>query len=433
MFGRKIQQFLLILIATVTIMAGVLTLLLTGADRFSAQAQSNVLAPVSVKQPAPSLVREQQQIYTSTFELTSGRLTTEDVQAIVFGDSGGSGSAGLLTGQDVLVDEGCVTDPGTGQVNISPSAYRHAELSPASEFRFWPEGGYIYSTSAISTMQLVAPVSLPQGVTLTHVAKVFFDNESTNVVVRLLRKNLASPGNAREQIAGYFSSSTSAQQVLCASNSSGDFAPGTAVISSNFSYFTVLEFPANADLDLEQLELGVKIYYEPLSVASPTVITETVPIAAFRHNGDNANNSVLYYNIIDDNIIDAYIRSSGTVTPELVAPIYPPNGAALTQFRISVRDVITTSNGQDITAKLHRVKLDTGSVDLISQISTSVFDETGPNIQIIANETFIDIPATGLENVSSDFSYYITLTLPSNPGDTIDVLFFGARVIYTLP
>ena len=381
-------------------------LFVRGSYKLVAQAQSEEIFLDRGRSPQ-ALIEAQQTL--------TGDLEAEDVAAVALtARTDDLTGAAVLTGQDLLVDAGCVSNPGTAWVNVSPSAFRQAETSPANGFRFWPEGGYLYSTSP-TVMQLAAPVHLPEGASLTHIAKVFFDNETgtnsaTNVVARLIRQRLSFPITPREQIAGFYSSVNSANQVLCTQQSV------TATSSDDYSYFVVLEFPANAGIDLNQLEFGLRIYYNPAPTSSDPVI-ESVPVAAFRPNGNNANDSQLSYSTT----ITAIIRNTSTSTATLTAPLYPTNGVTLTQIRVSFRDI--SNPGHNAIVQLRRLKQNTGSVDILTEFSTDYFGD------ISANEAFIQI--TPNEIVSTDYSYFFTLALPPNPGDDFDVLIYGAKLVYT--
>ena len=388
----------------VAVLAGLSMLFVRGSYKLVAQAQSEEIFLDRGRSPQ-ALIEAQQTL--------TGDLEAEDVAAVALtARTDDLTGAAVLTGQDLLVDANCVSNPGTAWVNISPSAFRQAETSPANGFRFWPEGGYLYSTASVTTY-LVAPLYLPNAVTLTHMAMVFFDNAPTNVTAFLLRKNLASPSVPREQIAGFFSSTSSPTQVLCASRRI------THTTSTNYGYFVALELPPNPGLDLDQLEFGLRIYYEP-PPTSPDVVIEAISMAAFRHNGNNADNSLLQFASFGPP--SAFIRSTGSVSPCLMAPVNLPDGAVLTEFRASVRDIDSNPN-QDLTVQLRRSKPDTGDVDTIAQITTVGFSPITDN----------EGATTFTENVSNVYNYYVTFCLPPNPTNTTDILFYGTRLFYTPP
>lgn len=396
----KIRQLLFIGLIVAALATG-LALMVGGGEPIPVQAQGEV--------PFANPI-------TGTFALAPGqRLQPAETTAVPFG---GRVGAAAVSGQDLLVDKGCVTNPGSAYIDVPPSAFQAAESSPADGYRFWPEGGYLYNTTAL-TMHLIAPAYLPDGVTITNIALVYYDaGLSTDIELFLLRKRHNDPGLPAAKIFGFYSSQDNANSPLCASP------PSTKTVTAiNDNYFVVARLPANlsSDLAANQRLIGLRIYYDPPDSAA--VLQKAVaPIAAFRANGDDAQYTVLDYQT------NGYIRSSGTATPCLMAPIYPPAGATLLEFRISIRDVITTAN-QNIAVQLQRVRLDNGVINPIAQIATT---DSSPILEAV--EGFDAIAAgTGLELVSDEYDYYITFCLPPNPGDTTDLLFFGSRVFYTLP
>jgi hypothetical protein len=140
---------------------------------------------------------------------------------------------------------------------------------------------------------------------------------------------------------------------------------------------------------------------------------EVVPIGAFRHNGDNAND---WFHSFWNN----YIRNDSGSQACLMAPTYPPDGANLTHFLISFKDDSATYNFDQIT--LRRLNLTTGSVNTLAGGS---FGWNAPNpveaYWVISSGT----------TVSKDYAYYVTLCF--EPNSSTGVLFYGARLFYTLP
>jgi hypothetical protein len=114
-----------------------------------------------------------------------------------------------------------------------------------------------------------------------------------------------------------------------------------------------------------------------------------------------------------------YIRNNSTGGSCFMAPTYPPDGATLTQLRISILD---QSASDLLFVDLRRVSLATGAVDLVAG-GTSV-----PWNDPTAVELFTGI-APGTEVVSSAYAYYVDLCFPASSGT--DILFYGSRLFYT--
>jgi len=140
---------------------------------------------------------------------------------------------------------------------------------------------------------------------------------------------------------------------------------------------------------------------------------EVVPVSAFKHNGDNANGWF-------HSFPGGYIRNTSSSQACFMAPTYPPNGATLTEFRFSLVD---DNAGDDLFAFLRRVRLTTGSVDIIA--GGAFIGRDSP----IALEVFTMNIAPGAEVVSNAYAYYIDLCFPADSGTSM--LFYGARLFYT--
>jgi hypothetical protein len=140
---------------------------------------------------------------------------------------------------------------------------------------------------------------------------------------------------------------------------------------------------------------------------------EVVPIAAFRHDGDNANGWF-------HSFAGGYIRNSSSDFVCFAAPTYPPDGASLTQFRFSLMD---DSASSDLYVWLDRVHLATGSVETIAGGAL-----TGRN-NSIPTEVVDNTLTPGTEIVSKDYAYYVDFCF--EPDTDVEILFYGARLLYT--
>jgi hypothetical protein len=132
---------------------------------------------------------------------------------------------------------------------------------------------------------------------------------------------------------------------------------------------------------------------------------EVVPIAAFRHDGNNANDWF-------HSFYGGHIQNDSSALPCLMAPTYPPDGATLTQFRFSLLD---NSASSDLSVWLDRVNLTTGAVQTIGGGSL-----TGRNSAT---------PTEAFDN-TKDYAYFVNLCFDANTGT--EILLYGARLIYTL-
>jgi hypothetical protein len=138
---------------------------------------------------------------------------------------------------------------------------------------------------------------------------------------------------------------------------------------------------------------------------------EVLSMGAFKNDGDSVDSWFNYF-------LGGYFRNDGDEVACFMAPTYPPNGAALTQVRISILDQSASSD--ILFAELKRVKLTTGVVDYMSGGDVP-WNDPSP-VELMAGI----VPGT--EVVSNDYAYYFHLCFPPSSG--VDVLFYGARLFY---
>ncbi len=139
---------------------------------------------------------------------------------------------------------------------------------------------------------------------------------------------------------------------------------------------------------------------------------EVVPISAFRHDGNNANGWF-------HNFLEGYIRNTSSEMACFMAPTYPPDGATLTEFRFSLLDDSAT---EDLFAHLRRVRLATGSADVVAGGALINLDDP------TAIEIFDDTMEPGTAIVNNEYAYYVTLCFAADTAT--DILFYGDRVFY---
>jgi hypothetical protein len=140
---------------------------------------------------------------------------------------------------------------------------------------------------------------------------------------------------------------------------------------------------------------------------------EVISNGAFRNDGDNVDG---WFNFF----AEGYISNDSLSGACFMAPTYPPNGATLTQFRISILDQNANSDFSFI--ELNRVRLATGVVEVIAGGNVPYNDPTPVEL--------IDISMTpGTALVSSAYAYYVDLCFPGGSGT--DILLYGARLFYT--
>jgi hypothetical protein len=140
---------------------------------------------------------------------------------------------------------------------------------------------------------------------------------------------------------------------------------------------------------------------------------EVVPIAAFRHDGNTANDWF-------HSFYGGYIQNDSSTSPCFMAPTYPPDGATLTEFRFSVLDDSATS---DLFVFLNRLNLSTGTVQEIGGGALIGRDSSFPI------EAFDNTLTPGTQVVSKDYAYFIDFCFDPDTGT--EILFYGARLIYT--
>lgn len=142
---------------------------------------------------------------------------------------------------------------------------------------------------------------------------------------------------------------------------------------------------------------------------------EVMSNGAFRNDGDSVDG---WRNLFSG----GFIHNNGPDPACFMAPVYPPNGATLTEFRFSILD---KSAKNLLFVQLHRVRLATGTVDLVS--GSGPINWNNPN----ASELFFQNPkiVPGTERVSNAYAYYVDLCFDGGTGT--DILFYGARLFYT--
>jgi hypothetical protein len=141
--------------------------------------------------------------------------------------------------------------------------------------------------------------------------------------------------------------------------------------------------------------------------------TEVVPIAAFRNDGDSGNG---WFNLFSGGYIEN--QSSGFIC--FMAPIYPPDGATLTQFRFTFRD---DNAANDLYVFLDRVNLTTGSIETPAGGAVSGYDNPTPT------EAFSTVVDPDLAIVSNAYAYYVDTCMPG--GVSSEIRLYGARLFYT--
>jgi|GEM_PF-2335817 len=138
---------------------------------------------------------------------------------------------------------------------------------------------------------------------------------------------------------------------------------------------------------------------------------EVVPIGAFKHNGNNANDWFHDFS-------GGYIENTSTVNDVcLMAPTYPPDGATLTRFEFALLD---DSLSEELFVYIKGVELATGSSVLIGGGAASL-DSATP--------TVVYDPTLSPASVSNSYAYYVTTCIPANTQGEIQL--YGARLFYT--
>lgn len=162
--------------------------------------------------------------------------------------------------------------------------------------------------------------------------------------------------------------------------------------------------------------------FTPVTIADETIGPqsdgsgiEVMSNGAFRNDGDSVDG---WFNLFSG----GYIQNNGSNAACFMAPVYPPNGATLTQFRLSLLDQSSDKNLQFL--RLHRVRLATGAVNLVAG--------GGPvswNSPTAIELYFTGGITPGTEVVSNAYAYYVDLCF--DPASSTDILFYGARLFYT--
>jgi hypothetical protein len=187
---------------------------------------------------------------------------------------------------------------------------------------------------------------------------------------------------------------------------------GTYGNSEAANNFEAMQQALAAQPDQLQVKVVDASAEDELELQSDGSGVEVVPISALRHDGNNASDWLHLFN-------GAYIRNNSANQVCFAAPTYPPDGATLTQFRFSVLDDSATD---DLVVLLQRTNLANGAVDIIAGGSLAGRDNA------TAIEAFDSTVSPSA--VSSNYAYYITLCFEPNTGT--EILFYGARLFYTL-
>jgi hypothetical protein len=252
---------------------------------------------------------------------------------------------------------------------------------------------------------LIAPVSLPNGATITRFSLVLFDADPVNDVIAVLyRKNLHSGlAGAAEVVVALTTSLADPTQLYQISNSM--VSPGRAQVSHNYGYY--IAFQLNPGTGLDQRIFGFSVAYE----GGATSGIEAIPSAAFRHDGDRADEFHFDFGT-------GFVGNRGDQSVCLVAPLSPPTGATLNQLRASIFD---SSDDSDLQLQLYRLELATGNTGLLATVTS-----TGTAALPSTGEQFAAIPPSV---VNSRYSYYLSTCF--EPDTALEVALFGARLSYT--
>lgn len=153
----------------------------------------------------------------------------------------------------------------SGSEHVPPSAFRSDGFPGAAVgYRFslfggtFP-GGYIRNNSA-NPLCMAAPVYLPEGSTVTQFSIYFMDDHPTldldnSTSIRLWRKNLASPGNDAQIMAGFASPSTDSTTIF----RGFDDTINNAIVNSDYGYYVT--FCLYGNTGLQHLIYGFKVDY----------------------------------------------------------------------------------------------------------------------------------------------------------------------------
>ncbi len=299
------------------------------------------------------------------------------------------------------------------RVFVSPAAFHQASnsgtsSSPADGFRFWNEGGYIYNTS-FAQMVLIAALNLPDGATLNRFSMVVYDNDTTDdVIATIYRKSLTTnlantPGEGLIAMTFPISDSTSVFEV------SNTAFSGPTTVSDQYAYYIVFELAPNAQLN--QRVFGFSVDYTLPTSAGSNV--EVVPMAAFRQHSQNADDLRFDFE-------NGFVRNtSGTDQACVMAPLFPPEGATLTELRASIFD--DQSDTRNLSVDLRRVEMSSGTGAILATVSSNDVMGAPPDNNELSSTGFTSV-------VNSNYNYFITACFVA--GTDLGIRLFGARVLY---
>lgn len=173
-------------------------------------------------------------------------------------------------------------------------------------------------------------------------------------------------------------------------------------------------------------------YPDPTSLAgiesqSTNSGSEFIPSSAFRHDGQD-----LAYGYRFSAVDGGYIRNN-VINDNMciAAPVYLPHGATFTRFYMYFVDSHPTENLW--TAQLWRRKLahpaGTASEQITNLFGLEDQPINNPFLYVRASTTFVF--ESGLEDISNQYSYYITYCFAPNTGFNHRI--YGFRVDYDLP
>lgn len=140
---------------------------------------------------------------------------------------------------------------------------------------------------------------------------------------------------------------------------------------------------------------------------------EVISSAAFRNDGDNPNGWVHWF-------ANGYLRNNSSQLACFMAPTYPPAGATLTRFSITMRDA---NGAEDLGVVLYRVPLANSGP---SEVLAVAFPQNLNNPNVIEASDLTIEPGKAL--VSNAYAYYAAFCFPGSTSQTI--LFYGARLFY---
>ncbi len=258
MITQQIKNLLLVAIVVMVIII-LASFLVIGFNRMTAQAQSDLSLFSRINQS----VSGHRQPVTNEKQGLGADIVYQDV----YTNGVNLGNVGIKKGQLKAVEDLQSVIPTTGinaksidagYEHIPSSAFRHdGGFSPPSGYHFVPVRGYIHNKSS-GMLWLVAPVYVPNDVTLTEFSMFFVDdNAASDLEAYFMRKNLASPGEDPDFVSSLEFPGTDKSTILVGSNS---IEPGMETVSNNYGYYIALRF--GPDADMEQLVYGFIVKYQ---------------------------------------------------------------------------------------------------------------------------------------------------------------------------